>query len=258
LAKAAKAGRKRGAAAQQSKRRQLQQQDLGTRSEFEDRAERREWKERLCALINTRYSQTPLQERQWWRLRDLADEYARSPGTAEIDNEKRGRMVDFLCRAIYRSEFKDRNGRMQVANLYPSPLSPFRLDVTWLDFDQLLQRAFDGHLFIRRSESIECFGRNNIDVPTAWLPSELAGPDVPGARNLTPTSPPVEEHWKIIEEPRRSQRELRRARAIIRQIWPGGPPRSMSIQQIANRMKLDDPSRPGGFAATTVKRALTD
>ena len=253
----AKAKRKHTAAAQRSKRRSPQQrEELGTPGDFASLGERREWKQRLFDLIDTHYSKTPLNERQWWKVRDIADEHARSPGKPEIDDDKRSRMVDFLCRAIYRGELKDRDGWMQVANLDPSPLSPFRLDVTWLDFDQVLRSAFDGHLFVRRNECIECFARNNVDVPTAWLPSsELIGPDAPN--KLTPTTGP-EECWKVIDQPPHGQLKRRHAWTVLRQIWPepGGPPRSMTIPEIAERMSLKDPKHSGGFAASTVKRLL--
>ena len=158
--------------------------ELGGRTEFEARAGHRVWKLRLYDLIEAHYLKTPLRERQWFNVLDLAAECARIPGTTEIDNEKRGRMVDSLCRAINRGEFKDAKGRMQVANLHPSPHVSIRLALKWLDFDQLVAFAKQGFLFIRRKESIECFAQNNIDFPTAWLPSELAGPDVPNTRSL--------------------------------------------------------------------------
>jgi hypothetical protein len=158
--------------------------ELGHRDDFVVLASRREWKTRLYDLINTHYFKTPLQKRQWDKLLDIAAECARTPGTAEIDSEKRGRMVDFLCWAIYRSEFKDDKGRMQVVNLHPSPIWPIRLDLKWLEFDQLLAFAKKGYLFIRRRECIDCFARNKIDFPRTWVSSELTGPEVPNTRSL--------------------------------------------------------------------------
>jgi hypothetical protein len=212
----------------------------GHPSHFEALAGRRVWKLRPYDLIGTYYSKIPLQQRQWDKLLDIAAECARTPGTTGIDNEKRGRMIDFLCRAIYRGEFKDGKGRMQVANLHPSPHVPIRLDLKWLEFDQLLAFAEEGYLLIRRKECIECFSHNNIDFPKTWLPSELTGPEVPNTRSLPPTLPArhhdvAEECWKVIE-PRSSQRERCRALTIMRRIWPGGPPLSMSIREIADQM----------------------
>jgi hypothetical protein len=197
----------------------------------------REWKQRLRDLIETYYYKTPLKERQWWKLQEIAGECARIPGTTRINN------VDFLCRAIFRGEFKDNKGRMQVANLHSSPLAPLRLDVKWLSFDQLLKRA--DHLFVRRKECIECLARNNIDVPRTWLPSELTSPN-------EHKPPPVEECWQVIDKPLPRKRALHRAWPVIRRIWPDGPPRSMSMQQIANRMGRG--TKP--FAASTVERLL--
>jgi hypothetical protein len=267
----AKAGRKRTATAQRSKRRSPNRQtvvhatsnprfwELGSRDELEALESRREWKERAYDLIATRYDKTPLQKRRWDKLLDIAAEYARTPGTTEIDNEKRDQMVDFLYRAIYRGEIKDDKGRMRVLYLDPSPLASKRLDLnnrlSLNDFRKLFKIDY---LLIRRKECLECFSRNNVEFPKAWRPSELTGPDVPNTRNLPPTPPPMEERWKIIDEPPHSQRELRHARAVILQIWPGGPLRSMTIQQIAKRMKEQDPKHPGGFAATTIRRALID
>jgi hypothetical protein len=221
----------------------------GTRGDFDALASRREWKQRLRDLIETYYSKTPLNERQWWKLREIADECAKIPGNTKIDDEKRNHVVDFLCRAIFRGEFKDDKGRMQVAYLHPSPLAPMRLDVKWLDFDQLLKLAND--LFVRRKECIESFSRNNIDVPRAWLPrgiehAELALTDDQATRNPPPAI--VEEYWKVIEPPR-SQREHHRARRAILQLWPSGPPVAMSKRKILERIG-------GDFSASTVNRLL--
>jgi hypothetical protein len=235
--------------------------------DFKALALRREWKQRLRDLIETYYYKTPLKERQWWKLQEIADECARVPGTTKIDD-----MVDFLCRAIFRGEFEDDKGRMQVANLHFSPLAPMRLDVKSLAFDQLLKLADD--LFVRRKECIECLSRNNIDVPRAWLPSDLAGASAP-ANDHKP--PPVEERWPISDEPPLPQeRKLRHAWIIAHQIWEGAPPRSWSIRKITDRMTQQalmnaaDEKSTGmdakhenrqrqedlGFSDTTVRRLL--
>jgi hypothetical protein len=163
--------------------------ELDWSSHFEALAGHSAWKLRLYDLIEAHYLKTPLRERQWFNVLDLAAECARDPRTTEIGNDKRNSMVDFLCRAINRGEFKDAKGRMQVANLHPSPHVSIRLELKWLDFDQLVAFAKQRYLFIRRKECIECFAQNNIDFPTAWLPSELAGADVPDIRNLPPYRP---------------------------------------------------------------------
>jgi hypothetical protein len=235
--------------------------------DFKALALRREWKQRLRNLIDAYYYKTPLKERQWWKLQEIADECARIPGATKIDDNKRNHMVDFLCRAIFRGEFKDDKGRMQVANLHPSPLAPIRLDVKWLAFDQLLKLAAD--LFVRRKECIECLARNNIDVPRAWLPSQLTGPHVP-ANDHEP--PPVEECWQVIDEPQHRQRELHRAWTVVRQLWSNGPPLAMSKREITEQMTEAtkplsstspdttgvDPNlrKAGGFSEKTVDRLL--
>jgi hypothetical protein len=210
---------------------------------FEALALRREWKQRLRDLIETYYYKTPLKERQWWKLQEIADECAR---TTKID--------DFLCRAIFRGEFKDDKGRMQVLLLHSSPLAPLRLDVKWLEFGQLLKLA--GDLFVRRKECIECFARNNVDIPRTWLPSEFS----PNEHKL----PLVEECWQVIDEPPHQARELRRAWRAMRQIWRGAPPLSMSVQQITDQMtlamKAPSTTNPDttklGFSPATVGRLL--
>jgi hypothetical protein len=188
--------------------------------DFKALALRREWKQRLRDLIETHYYKTPIKDRQWWKLQEIADECARIPGTNKIDDEKRNRMVDFLCRAILRGEFEDDKGRMQVANLHSSPIAPMRLDVKWLAFDQLLKLAND--LFVRRKECIECFSRNSIDAPRVWLPSSL---DSPNTDDLPPTAPEnhhkpplAEECWQVVDEPPYRQRALRGAWLRMRQL----------------------------------------
>ena len=133
--------RKNSATSQGSKRRSPKQQivvhatsnprfwELGSRDELEALASRRERKERAYDLIAMRLNKTPLKKRTWDKVLDIADEYARTPGTTDIDNEKRDQMVDFLRRAIYRGEFKDDKGRMRVLYLDPSPLTSKRLDL---------------------------------------------------------------------------------------------------------------------------------
>jgi len=193
----AKAGRKHTATAQRSKRRSPNRQtvvhttsnprfwELGSRDELEALESRRERKERAYDLIATRHDKTPLQKRRWDKLLDIAAEYARTPGTTEIDNEKRDQMVDFLYRAIYRGEIKDDKGRMRVLYLDPSPLASKRLDLnnrlSLNDFRKLFKIDY---LLIRRKECIACFSRNNVEFPKAWLPSELTGPNVPNTGSL--------------------------------------------------------------------------
>jgi len=159
--------------------------ELGHRDDFVVLASRRERKERAYDIIATRYDKTPLKKRTWDKVLDIADEYARTPGTTDIDNEKRDQMVDFLCRAIYRGEIKDDKGRMRVLYLDPSPLTSKRLDLnnrlSLNDFRKLFKIDY---LLVRRKECIACFARNNIEFPKAWLPSELTGPDVPNTRCL--------------------------------------------------------------------------
>jgi len=167
-----------------SEARYLDAGELGSRDDFEVLAGYRVWKWRVYDLIEHHYLKTPLRERQWFNVLDLAAECARDPRTTEIGDDKRNSMVDFLCRAINRGEFKDAKGRMQVANLHPSSHMRIRLELKWLDFDQLVAFAKKGYLFIRRKECIERFSRNSIEFPKAWLPSELTGPDVPNTRCL--------------------------------------------------------------------------
>ena len=253
--------------------------ELGGRSDFESLASRREWKGRLYHLIDTHYRRTALAERQWWKLLDIADECARLPGTTTIDDKKRNSIIDFLCQAIDRGEFKDCKGRMQVANLYPSPHVPIRLDLKWLPFDQLLKFAKEGYLLVRRTECIECFSRNNIALPKTWLPLELSGADAlnappdslptPPASSDKPSAEPLaDEYWKLSDEaPPQRQRELRGAWSVARRIWSeDGPPRSMSIAEITQLMSKyvrgpsgtnPDMNHQGGFSESTIRRLLT-
>jgi hypothetical protein len=286
----AKAGRKHTAARQQSKCRPPERQivvlskslpldagELGLRGDFESLASRREWKVRLYHLIDTHYRRTALAERQWWKVLDIADECARIPGTANVDPEKHNAIFVFLCQAIYRGELKDGKDRMQVANLHPSPHAPIRLDLKWLPFDQLFKFAKEGYLLVRRKECIDCFSRNNIDFPKTCLPSVSSRSDAP---NTLPTPPasydpdkPSDAAEPLADECRKPPdkqprgREIGRAWSVARQIWSErGPPRSMSIPQVTQKMteyvirksRVTNPDmkHQGGFSDSTIRRLL--
>jgi hypothetical protein len=276
----AKADAKNTAAAQRSKcrspklvvlgeARYLDAGELGGRSDFESLALRREWKERRYQRLIDKYYRTALAERQWWKLRDIADECARRPGTATVGNKKRDSILRFLCDAIYRGEFRDGKGRMQVAYLHFSPLASIRLSLNGLEKpDDLLKLV--KYLWARRKECIECLSRNNIEIPKMWRPSELIG-DMPSTPNDSrPTSPATDHHdrpsakppprWKFRDE-RPQGRESNYAFIIMNRVWPEGPPLSMSIPKIMEEMTKYEDMNPntkhrGGFSSSTVRRLL--
>jgi hypothetical protein len=268
----AKAGRKHTAAAQRSKCRSPNQQtvvhatsnprfwELGSRDELEALKSRRERKERAYDLIATRYDKTPLQKRQWDKLLDIAAECARTPGTTEIDNEKRDQMVDFLCRAIYRGEIKDDKGRMRVLYLDPSPLASKRLDLnnrlSLNDFRKLFKIDY---LLIRRKEWIACFSRNNVEFPKAWLPSELTGPNTQDTPNeMPPAALPSFADEKIAIEPpkrRRKRGEYHKPQgdridAKLKQLFPpdGKPPTTTVNSDIYQAVEKEFKNEPKGNA----------
>jgi hypothetical protein len=105
--------------------------------------------------------------------------------------------------------------------------------------------------------------------PTFWQPSEFTGPDVPDTPTETPPAAPLshrldkplaDECWKLPDK-RPPGRESGRTWSFLKQLWPKGPPLSMSIREItedANNkraLKHSDTIRRG-FSESTVGRLL--
>jgi hypothetical protein len=242
----AKAGRKHTAPTQRFKfRPEIEELDLDPdeRSNLFAVAWHRERKERYFRNLIDSADRAKMADRKWLRVSEIADALSTSPGAIIPDAAKREGSLTFVLQEMLRGEFNGQKGRSQIANLHPSPLAPVRLNTKGMKLEDI--RQFTDHLWIRRQPCLDWFTRKKRHVPEDWV---LSAADASNA-----DKPLAEDCWKLSDEPPSPQKpELCRAWTVIRRIWPGGPPRSMSFQKIANRMGKGTKS----FSASTIERLL--
>ncbi len=80
----------------------------------------RRWRVRFANWFCRRQEFTPFERRRWFRLDEIADEYAREARSLSINESKRQEICDALRRAILEGKFVDGKGRSRVLNLHPS------------------------------------------------------------------------------------------------------------------------------------------
>ena len=79
--------------------------------------ERASYRLRIRPWLIYAADRTPLHLRPWFRVSEIADAYARIPGSVELDQAKREVTLELLRRAILAGEFDDAKKRSKVANL---------------------------------------------------------------------------------------------------------------------------------------------
>jgi hypothetical protein len=123
-----------------------------------------EWRTRRANEFNRKQAHIALGKRRWLRLTEIADEYARNPGSLEIDEKRREHALQALRSSILAEEFGDRQSRSRVLNMHPSRHAGSRFDpLGATNPDQFDQIA--AHLWITHQDCVEWFNRSGIELP---------------------------------------------------------------------------------------------
>jgi hypothetical protein len=129
----------------------------------EDRNRRR----RMAQELIHHAEGVPFWKRVWFRLSEIADEYARVPGMLTIDQSQRELIIEQLRRAIAAREFVDVRGRSEVLNLHEAPhAGSFRFDFDGARNAHLFGLVTE-HLWIKRKSCVAWFARHKLNLPPA-------------------------------------------------------------------------------------------
>ena len=219
----------------------------------------RKYRQRISPWLIWLADRTPMNQRPWFRISELADTCARIPGSVELDQGKRGQAIELLRKSILTGEFDDANGRSKVANLHPESWAELRFARDSAGEPEYFA-PLAPDLWIRRADCEAWFARNGIEFPKAWMRNNNQR-DLRQGLAETSSRPP---RYPLVESPTQPATDY--AYYVLLQRWGReGPPRSMSIRQItddANEHRLglpankDYPPSPGGLSESTVRRAL--
>jgi hypothetical protein len=148
---------------------------------------REQRRRRTADWFNRRQERTPLGKRVWLGLVEIADEYARKPGSLAVDEKERERALDALRRSILAREFIDQQGRSRILNMHPSRLADFRFDPSGARHPDLFD-PIAHHLWITYQDCARWFNRRAIPIPLRLRregsPMIAVGEAINGAVNL--------------------------------------------------------------------------
>jgi hypothetical protein len=126
---------------------------------------RRQLRARQTNEFNRKQIGVALGKRRWFRLTEIAGEYARKPESlGEIDDARRKLALDELRYSILTGEFVDKRGRSRVLNMHPSPVATFRFDppgATHPDFFEPIAE----YLWITYQDCVDWFNRHGVSLP---------------------------------------------------------------------------------------------
>jgi hypothetical protein len=122
--------------------------------------ERRSWRRSTVSSLIWHADGIPFWKRRWFRISEIADSYAETPGKTIKDREE---FVETLRKAIVRLDFVDGKGRSKVLDFHESPLAEFRFCPDSARASEFFKPLLE-FLWIRRDEWIEWFNKN------PWLP----------------------------------------------------------------------------------------
>ncbi len=124
---------------------------------------------------------TPAAGRNWLSLKEIAQAYARRPGTLEHDPEKFKAAVARLRQCIHEGRFNDRPGRCRIADVSDRQYEGFRYDRKWaVDPDYFSRMVGYDDLWMSRADCVAWFARWGIPLP-AELGLPLPSADAPSA-----------------------------------------------------------------------------
>ena len=184
--------------------------------------QRRLYRQRVSPWLIGQADRTPISDRPWFRISEIADYCAGIPGTVELDQGKHARAIELLRKSILAGEFDDTNGRSKVANLHPSASAELRFARNSAGLPEYFP-PLAPHLWIRRADCEAWFARNRIEFPRAWMPNSSLRES---RQSIAETS-----RYPLPERP--TQPAPAYAYHVLLDRWgPQGPPRSMSIRKI--------------------------
>jgi hypothetical protein len=225
----------------------------------EQRQSVRAYRQRVRQWLIWLADRTPMNQRPWFRISEIANTCACIPGSVELDQAKLDRAIEFLRNSILTGEFDDPHGRSRVANLHPSSSAELRFARDSAGVPEYFP-PLAPYLWIRRADCEAWFARKAIEFPKAWMRNNNQRDLRQGLAEASSRSP----RYPLAENP--TQPATAYAYYVLLERWGReGPPRSMSIRQITDdanehRKSLpankDYPATPGGLSESTVRRAL--
>ena len=139
--------------------------------------------------LDRKADRTPMSERRWFRLTEIADHCAKVSGTVEVDSVRRERTIELLRQAVLLGEFDDTKGRSRVACLKrKSPIATIRFDRESAADPVFFNKAVE-RLWLSRADCKGWFTRNELTPPKLWKAEP--GPSARGR--------PAEFNWREVE-----------------------------------------------------------
>jgi hypothetical protein len=149
--------------------------DTDDLSEYSESERQLKLKPRITEWLIWQADRTPMNQRPWFRISEIADYCARVPGSLELDQSKREQSIEVLRKAILTGEFDDSKGRSKIANLHThrrADLCFARNSAAESEFS----RQCVSYLWIRRADCEAWFKRNGIEFPKSWSKAEAGSP----------------------------------------------------------------------------------
>ena len=135
------------------------------RSHFERLALHRDYRRRLARPFLFRQDRIPPTQRWWLRLSEIADHYARIPGTlGEVNLPKQREAIESLRLAILANDFKGTRDQLQVLNTSDAPMASYRLSAESASDPDIFSTITD-HLWITRSHVLKWFKKSGVRPP---------------------------------------------------------------------------------------------
>jgi hypothetical protein len=124
----------------------------------------RQRRARIADWFNRRQERTALEKRVWFRLTEIADEFARKKGSFTVDDKERDLSLEALRRSIVAREFSDEHNQSRVLNMHPLGLADVYFDPSSASAPELFN-AIVRHLWIRHRDCVDWFKRQGLELP---------------------------------------------------------------------------------------------
>src|SRR5262249_45529656 len=137
-------------------------------------ARRRKRRERARITIDRILDAQPFHERKWFRVSELVDQCARTPGTLLCDPSRKQEAFEFFRASIYRGEFGGSKGEAtRIRWVSEEPLPPRWLSRESAAPNGLLFSLID-ELLISRADAAAWLRRQGV-TPPHWLAESYYG-----------------------------------------------------------------------------------